>query len=156
MHIAFPIESLTPRVLAMIRKPHTLDMVLKTLRWVKSYFNDRVTAGRLNREAFIIIGFPETHGYPAETPEEIDRAVITLDNIFKEGLLDQAIPLTLSPVTLEYRKMWRSIHPTDPFELSMFSQSTGIWPYGEDLLLEFRRKIKSVNAEFGHKITRNM
>jgi anaerobic magnesium-protoporphyrin IX monomethyl ester cyclase len=150
-HIAFPCENGNDRVLKMIRKPHTLDMVDKVL----TFFRDNFDLSEVNREGFFIGGFPDTRGEKAETPEEVENTYKLIEKCYKENLLDQAIFLTLSPITPIYRKQWRSKYPNGAFEKALFSVGTKIWPYNNDILIEMHKKVKELNVQFGKsKITR--
>jgi radical SAM superfamily enzyme YgiQ (UPF0313 family) len=149
-HIAFPCENGNDRVLRMIRKPHTLAMVRKVLEFAKE--NLQTT----NREGFFIGGFPETNGQPAETPCELEETFRFITECLEQQLLHQAIFLTLSPVTREYRRLWRQLYPTAPFEHCLFSRKTGVWPYSNALLDEMHRKVKSINERLGRSVTRRL
>ena len=149
-HIAFPCENGNDRVLRMIRKPHTLSMVRKVLEFTKE--NLQTT----NREGFFIGGFPKTNGQPAERPYEMEKTFQFIMECLEQQLLHQAIFLTLSPVTLEYRMMWRSLYPSAHFEHCLFSRKTGIWPYDSTLLDEMHEKVKEVNKRLGRSITRQL
>jgi len=149
-HIAFPVENGNERVLRMIRKPHNLQMVRKTLEFAKKELYDT------NREGFFIGGFPETNGQPAETPEELENTYRFIKECLEKEWLNQAIFLTLSPVTREYRMMWRRLHPEAPFEHCLFSRNTKIWPYPNELLEEMHRRVEILNRELGREITRKL
>ncbi len=149
-HIAFPCENGNDRVLRMIRKPHTLAMVRKVLEFAKE--NLQTT----NREGFFIGGFPETNGQPAERPCELEETFRFITECLEQQLLHQAIFLTLSPVTREYRRLWRQLYPTALFEHCLFSRKTGVWPYPNALLDEMHRKVKSINERLGRSVTRRL
>jgi radical SAM superfamily enzyme YgiQ (UPF0313 family) len=150
-HVAFPIENGNDRILRMIRKPHTLDMVEKVL----TFFNDNFNIEEVNREGFFIGGFPDTRGQKAETPEEVENTYKFIEKCYSRNLLDQAIFLTLSPITPIYRKEWREKFPNGAFEKALFSRGTKIWPYDNNILVEMHRKVKSLNVMYGKsKITR--
>lgn len=149
-HIAFPCENGNDRVLRMIRKPHTLRMVRKVLAFAEG--NLKTT----NREGFFIGGFPETNGQPAERPCELEETFRFITECLEQQLLHQAIFLTLSPVTREYRRLWRQIYPTAPFEHCLFSRKTGVWPYPNALLDEMHRKVKYINERLGRSVTRRL
>lgn len=149
-HIAFPCENGNKRVLRMIKKPHTLPIVRKVLEFAK---NNLETT---NREGFFIGGFPETNGQPAERPCELEETLRFITECLEQQFLHQAIFLTLSPVTREYRKLWRRLYPTAPFEHCLFSKKTGVWPYPNSLLDEMHRKVKSVNECLGRSVTRRL
>lgn len=149
-HIAFPCENGNDRVLRMIRKPHTLAIVRKVLEFAKE--NLQTT----NREGFFIGGFPETNGQPAETPQELEETFRFITECLEREFLHQAIFLTLSPVTREYRWLWRQLYPTAPFEHCLFSRKTGVWPYPNVLLDEMHRKVKSINECLGRSVTRRL
>ena len=150
-HIAFPVENGNDRVLKMIRKPHTLNMVKEVFSFVKDYFD----LSELNREGFFIGGFPTTSGLSAETPEELENTFKFIEKCYDENWLDQAIFLTLSPVTNTYRKQWREKYPNGSFEKALFSKGTKIWTYDNNLLIEMHQKVKELNKMKGkNKITR--
>jgi radical SAM superfamily enzyme YgiQ (UPF0313 family) len=149
-HIAFPVENGNDRVLRMIRKPHNLQMVRKTLEFAKKELYDT------NREGFFIGGFPETNGEPAETPEELEKTYQFIKECLEKEWLNQAIFLTLSPVTREYRTMWRRLHPEAPFEHCLFSRNTKIWPYPNELLEEMHRRVEILNRQLGREVTRKL
>ncbi len=150
-HIAFPVENGNDRVLKMIRKPHTLDMVEKVL----TFFRDNFDLDQVNREGFFIGGFPDTRGHQAETPEEVDSTFKFIEHCYTKNYLDQAIFLTLSPITPIYRKQWRSNFPNGPFEKALFSRGTKIWPYDNEILINMHNKVKELNVQYGSsKITR--
>jgi radical SAM superfamily enzyme YgiQ (UPF0313 family) len=149
-HIAFPCENGNDRILRMIRKPHTLAMVRKVLEFAKE--NLQTT----NREGFFIGGFPETNGQPAERPCELEETFRFITECLEQQLLHQAIFLTLSPVTREYRRLWRQLYPTAPFEHCLFSRKTEVWPYPNALLDEMHRKVKSINERLGRSVTRRL
>lgn len=147
-HIAFPCENGNDRVLRMIRKPHTIELVIRTLTFARSHL------GTTNREAFFIGGFPTTRGLPAEEPAEVDRTLSFMEQMLRDGYLHQAIFLTLSPITREYRTMWREKNPVAPFEHCLFSRTTSIWPYGDDKLAEYHRRAQHINELYGCSVTR--
>ncbi|HQL52984.1 MAG TPA: cobalamin-dependent protein [Candidatus Magasanikbacteria bacterium] len=149
-HIAFPCENGNDRVLRMIRKPHTLSVVRKVLEFAKE--NLQMT----NREGFFIGGFPKTNGQPAESPRELERTFQFITECIEQRFLHQAIFLTLSPVTREYRRSWRQLYPTAPFEHCLFSRKTGVWPYPNELLDEMHRKVKFINEHLGRSVTRRL
>jgi hypothetical protein len=149
-HIAFPCENGNDRVLHMIRKPHTLSMVRSVLNFAKE--NLQAT----NREGFFIGGFPETNGQPAERPCELEETFRFITECLEQHFLHQAIFLTLSPVTREYRWLWRRLYPTAPFEHCLFSRKTGVWPYSNTLLDEMHRGVKSINERLGRSVTRRL
>lgn len=150
-HIAFPIENGNDRVLRMIRKPHTLDMATKVLTFVRDNFD----LDEINREGFFIGGFPNTRGQHAETPEEVENTYNFIQKCYSENLLNQAIFLTLSPITPIYRKQWREKFPNGAFEKALFSRGTKIWPYNNRILIDMHKKVKDLNNIYGSsKITR--
>ncbi len=149
-HIAFPCENGNDRVLRMIKKPHSLQLVRKVLAFVKKELPG------VNREGFFIGGFPETNGQPAETPDEVETTYCFIKECLEKRLLDQAIFLSLSPVTREYRIMWRKLYPTAPFEHCLFSQKTGVWPYPNELLDEMHTRVKTLNEHLGRIVTRRL
>ncbi len=150
VHIAFPCENGNDRVLKMIRKPHTLKMILDTLTFVQS------NLPYINREAFFIGGFPETLGQPAEKPEEIETTVCFIDKLIKSKLIDQAIFLKLSPVTSMYRTMWEEKHPDKSFVHCLFSRGTNIWPYDNELLEQARVAVEVINENAHRFVTRKL
>ena len=127
-----------------------LSMVRKVLEFAKE--NLRTT----NREGFFIGGFPETNGQPAERPCELEETFQFITECLEEQFLHQAIFLTLSPVTREYRRAWRQLYPTAPFEHCLFSRKTGVWPYPNALLDELHRKVNSINERLGKYVTRRL
>lgn len=149
-HIAFPCENGNPRVLKMIRKPHTIEMIKKTLDFAKIHLKST------NREGFFIGGFPETLGQPAETPEEVENTVQFIKNILESGLLDQAIFLKLSPVTSMYREMWEEKHSDKSFVHCLFSKGVNIWPYDNEILEEARVRVNEINAKSNKFVTRKL
>jgi radical SAM superfamily enzyme YgiQ (UPF0313 family) len=152
-HIAFPIENGNDRVLRAVKKPHDLAMVEKTLKFFNELFRDEP----VNKEAFFIGGFPETGGQSAETPEEVNRTCILMEEYLKRGWLDQAIFLTLSPVTKEYRKIWRAKHPNGPFEKALFSRGTDLWPYDPSILRDIHERVREINKLYGKSsVTRRL
>ncbi|MDP2091174.1 MAG: radical SAM protein [Candidatus Gracilibacteria bacterium] len=154
-HLAFPIENGNDRVLKMVKKPHTLKMVNEVLEAFKSIFEDELD--HINREAFFIGGFPDTRGLPAETPEEVEKSIQLMEKLLKEGKLDQAIFLTLSPVTNSYRQVWRQKHPDGAFEKALFSKGTDLWPYGMDFIKSIHERVKLINQRYGKSsITRKL
>lgn len=149
-HIAFPCENGNDRVLSMINKPHNLSLVSKVLAFAKE--NLKTT----NREGFFIGGFPETNKQPAENPSELENTLQFITECLKKELLHQAIFLTLSPVTREYRDKWRQLYPVAPFEHCLFSKKTKIWPYPNTLLDEMHKKVEIVNERLGRSVTRRL
>ena len=149
-HIAFPCENGNPRVLKMIRKPHTIEMITKTLEFAKIHLKST------NREGFFIGGFPETLGQPAETPEEVENTVQFIKNVLENGLLDQAIFLKLSPVTSMYREMWEKKHSDKSFAHCLFSKGVNIWPYDNELLESARVRVNEINAKANRFVTRKL
>lgn len=150
LHIAFPVENANDRILRMIRKPHNIRLVLKVLEFA------REALPKTNKEGFFIGGFPETNGQPAETPDELENTYCFIEKCLREKLLDQAIFLTLSPVTRQYRLMWRKLYPIAPFEHCLFSKNTKIWPYPNELLEEMHQRVKHLNENLGRKVTRQL
>lgn len=149
-HLAFPCENANDRVLRMIRKPHTLEMINKTLNKAKELLPNT------NKEAFFIGGFPETFGQPPETPSEVMNTVNAIEKLIESDYLDQAIFLTLSPVTAIYRKQWEEKNPTMSFVNCLFSKGTDIWPYNSEILEEAREKVKEINSRNSSKVTRKL
>ncbi len=149
-HIAFPCENGNDRILSMIRKPHTLSIVRNVLTFAKE--NLQTT----NREGFFIGGFPETNGQPAEQPSELIETFRFITECLEQQFLHQAIFLTLSPITREYRKLWRQLYPTAPFEHCLFSKKTGVWPYPNVLLDEMHSNVKLINERLGRSVTRRL
>ena len=149
-HIAFPCENGNDRVLNMIRKPHNLDMILKTLKVSKDLLQTT------NKEGFFIGGFPDTLGKPAETPEEVYNTVNFIEYVLKNEYLNQAIFLKLSPVTSMYRDMWNEKYPSSSFVHCLFSKGTEIWPYDNNILEDARVKTIEINKKYSRKITRNL
>ena len=149
-HLAFPCENANDRVLKMIRKPHNIEMISKTLKQAKILLPDT------NKEAFFIGGFPETFGEPAETPREVGNTVSAIERLIKNEYLDQAIFLTLSPVTAVYRKQWEEKNPNMSFVNCLFSKGTDIWPYDSNILEEARKKVKDINSRYSRKVTRRL
>lgn len=149
-HLAFPCENANDRVLKMIQKPHNLEMINKTLKQAKKLLP------YTNKEAFFIGGFPETFGKPAETPKEVMTTVYAIEKMIDNGYLDQAIFLTLSPVTAVYRKQWEEKNPDMSFVNCLFSKGTDIWPYDSKILEQAREKVKEINARNKSKVTRNL
>lgn len=149
-HLAFPCENANDRVLKMIRKPHNIEMISKTLKQAKELLPNT------NKEAFFIGGFPDTFGEPAETPREVKNTVSAIERLIKNGYLDQAIFLTLSPVTAVYRKQWEEKNPNMSFVNCLFSKGTDIWPYDSNILEEAREKVKYINSQNSSKVTRRL
>lgn len=149
-HVAFPCENGNDRILRMIRKPHTLQMVRDVLGFARG------ALGETNREGFFIGGFPSTDGQREEQPSELDKTYRFIEECLDQQLLHQAIFLTLSPVTREYRLLWRRLYPTAPFEHCLFSRRTGIWSYPNELLDDMHRRVKLINAQLGRSVTRQM
>ena len=149
-HIAFPCENGNDRILRMIRKPHDIELVKKTL-----VFSSNVLQ-KTNREGFFIGGFPKTSGKLAETPQELENTYHFIRYCLEKGFLHQAIFLTLSPVTKEYRFLWRKLYPNASFEHCLFSRKTGIWPYPNVLLDEMHEKVKLINEQLGRLVTRKL
>lgn len=149
-HIALPCENGNDRVLRMIKKPHTLKLVREVLDFAKRELQTT------NCEGFFIGGFPETNGQPAERPCELEATCSFIEECLQQQLLHQVIFLTLSPVTREYRMLWRQRYPNAPFEHCLFSRRTGIWPYPNTLLDEMHRKVKSINERLGRLVTRQL
>lgn len=147
-HIAFPCENGNDRVLSMIHKPHNLALVMRVLHRARELLPDT------NREGFFIGGFPETSGKPAESPDEVAQTVEFVRRLLSEDLLDQAIFLTMSPVTKDYRSAWRKLAPTAPFEACLFSEATSVWPYPRRYLDEAREAVKRANDDHGSPVTR--
>lgn len=148
-HIAFPCENGNDRVLKMVRKPHSLSLVREVLSFTKVLANT-------NREGFFIGGFPASGNYAAETPLEIENSLQFIDECLESGMLHQAIFLTLSPVTREYRAIWRNLYPTAPFEHCLFSKKTGIWPYDNALLDNAHKRVHNANQKLGLPVTRQL
>lgn len=149
-HLAFPCENANDRVLKMIRKPHNLEMISKTLKMAKKLLPNT------NKEAFFIGGFPETYGEPAETPAEVNTTVYAIEKLINNGYLNQAIFLTLSPVTAVYRKQWEEKNPNMSFVNCLFSKGTDIWPYDSKILEEAREKVTEINSKNNSTVTRNL
>ena len=149
-HIAFPCENGNDRVLRMVHKPHTLQMVREVLHVAKEQLQTT------NREGFFIGGFPVTNGCPAENPSEVEETYRFISECLEGQLLHQAIFLTLSPVTREYRMLWRNLYPEAPFEHCLFSRKTGVWPYSNTILDEMRKKVHSLNERLGRSVTRRL
>ena len=149
-HIAFPCENGNPRVLKMIRKPHTIEMIKKTLEFAKEHLKST------NKEGFFIGGFPETLGQPAETPEEVENTVHFIKYVLENGLLDQAIFLKLSPVTSMYRLMWEEKHSDKSFAHCLFSKGVNIWPYDNEILESARIRVNEINAKANKYVTRKL
>lgn len=149
-HIAFPCESSSDRVLRMIRKPHDMSMTRKTLDFAKEYLSTT------NREGFFIGGFPSTNGQAAELPNELEGTYRFIEECLEKQFLHQAIFLTLSPVTREYRMLWRQVHPTAAFEHCLFSRNTGVWPYPNSILDETHRKVRFLNERLDRTVTRKL
>lgn len=149
-HIAFPCENGNDRVLRMVRKPHNITMIRETLEAAAEI------PPSTNREGFFIGGFPETGGEPAERPDELEATFDFMTGCLEENLLDQAIFLTLSPVTREYRSVWRATHPEAPFEHCLFSRQTGIWPYAGELLDEMHARFEEFNYSLDRAVTRRL
>lgn len=149
-HLAFPCENGNDRVLKMIRKPHNIEMINKTLKKAKELLPNT------NKEAFFIGGFPDTFNEPAETPEEVNNTVLTIEKLITNGYLDQAIFLTLSPVTAVYRKQWEEKNPNMSFVNCLFSKGTDIWPYDSNILEKAREKVKDINSKNSSKVTRRL
>lgn len=63
-------------------------------------------------------------------------------------MLHQAIFLTLSPVTREYRLIWRNLYPNAPFEHCLFSKRTGIWPH-DNILLDYAHERVNLANKIG-------
>jgi len=148
-HIAFPCENGNDRILKMVRKPHNLALVRKVLNVSKILENT-------NREGFFIGGFPASEKYAAETPEEVENTLNFIAECLEERMLHQAIFLTLSPVTREYRLIWRNLYPAAPFEHCLFSKKTGIWPYDNNLLDAAHKRANLINKKLGLSVTRNL
>lgn len=149
-HISFPCENGNDRVLKMIRKPHNIDMIKKTLIVAKELLLET------NREGFFIGGFPTTLGHYAETPEEVRNTVDFIEEMLKTEMLNQAIFLKLSPVTSMYREMWNEKYPDKSFAHCLFSKGTEIWPYDNELLETARLDTHEINKTYGRKITRKL
>lgn len=149
-HIAFPCENGNDRVLNMIRKPHNLDMIKKTLIVAKQILKNT------NKEGFFIGGFPETLGKRPETPEEVWNTVSFIETLLKGEFLNQAIFLKLSPVTSIYREMWNEKYPNASFVHCLFSRGTEIWPYDNNILEEARIKTNEINKKYCRKVTRKL
>ena len=149
-HLAFPCENANDRVLKMIRNPHNIEMISKTLKQAKELLPNT------NKEAFFIGGFPDTFGEPAETPREVKNTVSAIERLIKNGYLNQAIFLTLSPVTAVYRKQWEEKNPNMSFVNCLFSKGTDIWPYDSNILEEAREKVKYINSQNSSKVTRRL
>jgi len=149
-HIAFPCENGNDRVLRMVRKPHNTKMIRTTLSFASEELRST------NREGFFIGGFPSTDGKPAESPEELENTLDLIGECLDRQWLNQAIFLTLSPVTREYRRIWRNLYPEAPFEHCLFSRRTGVWPFPSSLLDEMRRKVDRANSSLGRTVTRRL
>lgn len=149
-HIAFPCENGNDRILRMIKKPHNLSVVKKVLEFAKK---ELVST---NREGFFIGGFPKSNGLPAEQPFELENTFQMIKDCLENQFLHQAIFLTLSPITREYRKIWRGLYPTASFENCLFSQKTGIWPYPNVLLEKMHYRVESINERLGRAVTRKL
>jgi radical SAM superfamily enzyme YgiQ (UPF0313 family) len=150
VHIAFPCENGNARVLKMIRKPHTVEMIKETLSFAREHLSN------VNREGFFIGGFPKTLGQDAETPEEVRNTVEFIRNILQNNLLNQAIFLKLSPVTSIYREMWEEKHSEKSFVHCLFSKGTDIWPYDNSLLEEARVEVMKINITENRFVTRKL
>ena len=150
VHIAFLCENGNERVLNMIRKPHNIDMIKKTLMYAREHLK------HTNREAFFIGGFPDTLGQVAETPDEVNNTVCFIEYLIKNNLLDQAIFLKLSPVTSMYREMWEDKHPDKSFVHCLFSRGTDIWPYNNDILEGARVEVIKINEDSQRFVTRKL
>ena len=148
-HIAFPCENGNDRILKMVRKPHNLELVRKVLNVSK------ILSGT-NREGFFIGGFPASDDSPAETPQEVENTLKLIHECLEDNMLHQAIFLTLSPVTREYRLIWRNLYPTAPFEHCLFSKKTGIWPYDNSLLDDAHERVNLANQKLGLSVTRKL
>jgi len=149
-HISFPCENGNDRVLKMIRKPHNISMIKKTLEVAREILINT------NKEGFFIGGFPKTLNQPAETPTEVKNTVKFIEEMLKNEFLNQAIFLKLSPVTSMYRDMWNQKYPDKSFAHCLFSKGTQIWPYNNEILEEARVKTHTINKIYGRKITRNL
>lgn len=149
-HIAFPCENGNARVLKMIRKPHTLEMIQRTLKFAKVHLSET------NKEGFFIGGFPETLGQPAETPQEVENTVQFIKYALENQLLEQAIFLKLSPVTSMYRKMWEKKYANKSFAHCLFSKGVDIWPYDNDLLEDARIRVGQINQSSNRVVTRKL
>jgi len=134
----------------MIRKPHNLSLVRKVLKKAKEELP------HTNREGFFIGGFPASSGIPAETPLELEETFRFITECLEEGFLHQAIFLTLSPVTREYRQIWRKLYPSAPFEHCLFSRKTGVWPYDNELLDQMHQRVEKINEKLGAAVTRKL
>ncbi len=150
VHIAFPCENGNPRVLKMIRKPHTIDMINKTLEFAREHL------AKVNREGFFIGGFPDTLGQEAETPDEVWNTVEFIRYVIHNNLLNQAIFLKLSPVTSMYREMWEEKHKDKSFVHCLFSKGTNIWPYDNDILEKARLEVIEINKSEKRFVTRKL
>lgn len=147
-HISFPCENGNDRILKMIRKPHNIEMINRTLEVARQLLPDT------NKEGFFIGGFPDTLGHNAETPEEIFDTINYIEHLLENNLLNQAIFLKLSPVTSIYREMWNDCFPDKSFAHCLFSKGTSIWPYDNRILEDARLKTHQLNLQHKSKTTR--
>lgn len=150
VHIAFPCENGNARVLKMIRKPHTVEMIVQTLSFSRDHLAE------VNREGFFIGGFPDTFDQAAETPEEVSNTVEFIRFAIQNNLLNQAIFLKLSPVTSMYRDMWEKQHAEKSFVHCLFSKGTNIWPYDNELLEKARIEVMEINSTENRVVTRKL
>ena len=150
VHIAFPCENGNARVLKMIRKPHTIEMIKNTLVFASKHLPN------VNKEGFFIGGFPETLGEPAESPDEVRNTIEFIRYVITNDLLNQAIFLKLSPVTSIYRKIWEEKHIDKSFVHCLFSKGTNIWPYDNDILEKARLEVIDINKKENRYVTRKL
>ena len=149
-HIAFPCENGNDRILKMIRKPHNLSLVRRVLKKAKEELP------YTNREGFFIGGFPASGNIPAENPLELEETFRFITECLEGEFLHQAIFLTLSPVTREYRQIWRKLYPSAPFEHCLFSRKTGVWPYDNGILDKMHQRVEEINKKLGAAVTRKL
>lgn len=147
-HISFPCENGNDRVLRMVHKPHNTALINRVTTRARELLPST------NREGFFIGGFPDTYGQPAESPQEVATTLTYMEHLLANEYLHQAIFLTLSPITVHYRTLWREKYPEAPFEHCLFSRTTSIWPYGDEYLFEMHQRAKIANAELGRRVTR--
>lgn len=150
LHISFPCENGNDRVLKMIRKPHSIDIINQTLN------HAQMLLPSTNKEGFFIGGFPDTLNETAETPTEINNTVKYIEQLLDKRLLNQAIFLKLSPVTSIYRKMWNEKYPDKSFAHCLFSKGTAIWPYDNKILEEARVFVNFLNEKYNRTRTRKL
>jgi len=150
IHISFPCENGNDRILNMVRKPHTVDMIKKTLSFAKKYLKST------NKEGFFIGGFPSTLGKEAETPAELENTIAFIEYLLKNDYLQQAIFLKLSPVTSIYRDKWEELYPDKSFVHCLFSKGTNIWEHDAKLLEDARIRVAEINKCYIREVTRKL